>query len=216
MLGRIAGVLVVCLVAATVALLAFSWRPRLEPIAQAPAQAKDPALIARGAELALVGNCNACHTRPGGEAFSGGVPFKTDFGTVYSTNITPDRETGIGGWSEEAFRRALHEGVGIDGRHLYPAFPYDRLTKTTDADVRAIYAFLMSRKAVGRLLPPMSLRFRSTSARSSHSGSCFTSSRRASFLILSEALSLITAPILRKAWPIAGRVTRPATGSARK
>jgi len=159
MLGRIAGVLVVCLVAATVALLAFSWRPRLEPIAQAPAQAKHPALIARGAELALAGNCNACHTRPGGEAFSGGVPFKTDFGTVYSTNITPDRETGVGAWSEEAFRRALHEGVGIDGRHLYPAFPYDRLTKTTDTDVSAIYAFLMSRKAVHATPPANELSF---------------------------------------------------------
>src|SRR5688572_4079305 len=70
------------------------------------------------------------------------------FGTIYSTNITPDRETGIGRYSEEAFRRAMHEGLRHDGEHLYPAFPYDRYTRTTDEDIAAIYAYLMS-------LPPV-------------------------------------------------------------
>jgi len=68
----------------------------------------------------------------------------TGFGTIYSTNITPDRETGIGAWSKEAFRRAMHEGVARDGSHLFPAFPYDHFTKLSDEDDDAIYAFLMT------------------------------------------------------------------------
>lgn len=70
------------------------------------------------------------------------------FGTIYSTNITPDRETGIGNWSLEAFARAMREGIGKDGEHLYPAFPYDRFQRTSDEDIAALYAFLMS-------LPPV-------------------------------------------------------------
>ena len=73
---------------------------------------------------------------------------KTSFGTIYSTNITPDADTGIGRWSEAAFRRAMHEGVARDGSHLFPAFPYDHFTKLTDADVAALYAFMMTRKPV--------------------------------------------------------------------
>jgi len=70
------------------------------------------------------------------------------FGTIYSTNITPDRETGIGAWSLEVFARAMREGIGKDGEHLYPAFPYDRFQRTTDEDIAALYAFVMS-------LPPV-------------------------------------------------------------
>jgi mono/diheme cytochrome c family protein len=70
---------------------------------------------------------------------------QTPFGVVYGTNITPDRDTGIGAWSEEAFRRALREGVARDGTHLYPAFPYDHFTRLTDGDISALYAFLMTR-----------------------------------------------------------------------
>ena len=72
---------------------------------------------------------------------------KSAFGTIYSTNISPDRETGIGAWSKDAFRRAMHEGVARDGSHLFPAFPYDHFTKISDDDVDAIYAFIMSQKA---------------------------------------------------------------------
>ena len=81
-----------------------------------------------------MGNCIACHTVPGGEAFAGGLAVPTQFGTVYSTNITPDEETGIGAWSEEAFARAMHEGVDRGNRHLYPAFPYDHFTLVTPED----------------------------------------------------------------------------------
>ncbi len=89
---------------------------------------------------------------------------KSAFGTIYSTNISPDRETGIGAWSKDAFRRAMHEGVARDGSHLFPAFPYDHFTKVSDDDVDAIYAFIMSQKPVhapaqpNPLIPPLGIR----------------------------------------------------------
>jgi mono/diheme cytochrome c family protein len=104
--------------------------------------------VAKGAELAHLGNCLGCHTAEGGKPYAGGTPLKTPFGTIYGTNITPDPETGIGGWSLEAFSRAMREGVDREGRHLFPAFPYDHFTKLTDDDVAALYAFIMTRKPV--------------------------------------------------------------------
>jgi mono/diheme cytochrome c family protein len=83
----------------------------------------------------------------------------TPFGTIYASNITPDRDTGIGTWSEEALRRAMHDGVDREGRQLYPAFPYDHFTKATDKDIHALYAYLMSRPAVSNKIPPNDLRF---------------------------------------------------------
>ena len=94
--------------------------------------------------LANYGDCTACHTRPDGPPFAGNLPLKTPFGTIYTTNITPDPETGIGTWSREAFRRSMKDGVDRKGRHLYPAFPYDHFTKVKDADIDAIYAYLMA------------------------------------------------------------------------
>jgi len=135
----------------------FAWRPAIAAIDAAPGF--EPELISRGAQLALIGNCNTCHTASGGRSYAGGRPMETPFGTVYTTNITPDSETGIGHWSEEAFRRAMHEGVSRDGRHLYPAFPYDHFTKVSDEDVRAIYAFLMTRDAYRAEIPPNDLSF---------------------------------------------------------
>jgi hypothetical protein len=98
--------------------------------------------------LAAVGYCGGCHTAPGGKAYAGGLPIKSQFGTIYATNITPDRTTGIGIWSAAAFRRSMHEGVGRTGTHYYPAFPYDHFTKASDADVQAIYVFLMTRSSL--------------------------------------------------------------------
>ena len=101
---------------------------------------------------------------PGGQPFGGGYAMKSAFGTIYSTNISPDRETGIGAWSKDAFRRAMHEGVARDGSHLFPAFPYDHFTKISDDDVDAIYAFIMSQKPVhapaqpNALIPPLGIR----------------------------------------------------------
>jgi mono/diheme cytochrome c family protein len=127
---------------------ALAWQPAIAPI-DPPAEASFPAeLIAKGEVLAGAGYCAVCHTRQGGQPFAGGYGLRTSFGTIYSTNITPELETGIGRWSLEAFIRAMHEGVSRDGSHLFPAFPYDHFTKVSDDDVRALYAYLMTRPPV--------------------------------------------------------------------
>ena len=95
-----------------------------------------------------MGNCNDCHTSRGGKSFAGGVAVPTPFGAIYSSNITPDPDTGIGRWSEAAFRRAMRSGVDREGQHLYPTFPYDHFTNVSDQDDRALYAFLMTRQPV--------------------------------------------------------------------
>ncbi|MDE1182082.1 c-type cytochrome [Paraburkholderia sp.] len=99
-------------------------------------------LIRRGEYLARAGDCIACHTADKARPFAGGLPITTPFGTIYTPNITPDPETGIGQWTESDFLRAMHEGVGKAGEHLYPAFPYAEYTKVTSADVLAIRAYL--------------------------------------------------------------------------
>ena len=120
-----------------------------------PAQpaAADADLIERGRYLATAGDCISCHTRPNGAPFSGGRPLNTPFGVIYSANITPDANTGIGAWSEEQVARAMREGIAADGTHLYPAFPYTAYTKVTDQDVRAIYAYLRSLQPVSYVPP---------------------------------------------------------------
>jgi mono/diheme cytochrome c family protein len=127
---------------------ALAWRSALAPIAPPALSAFTPETVARGAMLASAGYCATCHTATGGQPYAGGYPVTTDFGTVYSTNITPDAQTGIGTWSEAAFRRAMHQGVARDGSLLFPAFPYDHFTKLSDADVSALYAYLMTRPPV--------------------------------------------------------------------
>src|SRR5207248_3153076 len=96
----------------------------------------------RGRYLTAAGDCQACHTAKGGTPFAGGRPIETPFGIIYSPNITPDRDTGIGAWSDDQFYRALHEGIAADGTYLYPAFPYPWYTKITREDADAIRAFL--------------------------------------------------------------------------
>src|SRR5688500_2049759 len=140
-------------------LAAFAWRSEIPAEEVAEATQFDPALIEKGAQLAAVGNCIACHTVPGSKAFAGGLAVPTPFGTIYSTNITPDPETGIGRWSETAFIRAMREGVDREGNHLYPAFPYDHYTRVTDEDNSALYAYLMTREPVAATSPENELRF---------------------------------------------------------
>ena len=115
-----------------------------------PAHAQDAAEIARGKYLTTAGGCANCHTdaKNNGAPFAGGVTLKTPFGTFYGPNITADREHGIGAWSDQDFIRALREGVAPDGRQLFPAFPYTSFTNITDADLRAIKAYLFSLPAV--------------------------------------------------------------------
>lgn len=124
-----------------------------------PAELAQQDEVTRGRYLTLAADCQACHTAEGGALFAGGRPFKTPFGTLYAPNITPDRDTGIGGWSEAAFLRAVHEGVRPDGAHLYPAFPYAAYTYLSDDDVRAIRAYLLTVPAVRSVAPANSLAF---------------------------------------------------------
>src|SRR5258708_6163053 len=137
-------------------LLGFSllaWRPAIAPI-EPPSRTNLAAeSIAKGEILAAAGHCAACHTRRGGQPFAGGYALDTQFGTIYSTNITPDPTTGIGRWSLEAFARAMHEGVSRDGSHLFPAFPYDHFTKVSNDDVKALYAYMMTRPPVRAVAP---------------------------------------------------------------
>jgi mono/diheme cytochrome c family protein len=118
-----------------------------------------PELIARGAYLARAGNCMGCHTVPGGTAYAGGRGVPTPFGTVYAPNLTPDRASGIGAWSPDAFWRAMHNGRAADGRLLYPAFPYPNYTRVTRADSDAMYAYLRSLPAVPQANKPHDLPF---------------------------------------------------------
>jgi len=138
---------------------AFAWRPALPEVATPASSSFNPDVVARGAMLASIGYCSTCHSIPGGLPYGGGYAMKSPFGTLYSTNISPDRETGIGTWSKEAFRRAMHEGVARDGSHLFPGFPYDHFTKISDDDVDAIYAFMMTQPAVHAPAHPNELIF---------------------------------------------------------
>lgn len=99
-------------------------------------------LVERGRYIATVADCVACHTAPGGRPYAGGLALVTPFGTLASPNITPDRETGIGGYTEGDLRRLLREGIGRGGKHIYPAMPYPAYSKMTDADIGALAAYL--------------------------------------------------------------------------
>jgi mono/diheme cytochrome c family protein len=136
------------LIAGAAAAFAIAWRPAMAAIDPPAPGVFDPALVKRGRDLAAIGNCNDCHTVRGGKNFAGGLPVPTPFGTIFSSNITPDAETGIGNWPEAAFRRAMRSGVNREGQHLYPTFPYDHFTNVSDEDDQALYAYLMTRQPV--------------------------------------------------------------------
>ena len=118
-----------------------------------------PSSPERGRYLVTAGDCIACHTALGGAPFSGGRPIQTPFGTVYSSNITPDAASGIGAWSRDEFWRALHNGRSRDGRLLYPAFPYQNFTQVTRDDADAMYDYLRSVPAASRPNTPHDVRF---------------------------------------------------------
>ncbi|GBQ62175.1 c-type cytochrome [Komagataeibacter swingsii] len=121
------------------------------PLARAQDQAPDHQLhgqdgddaVARGEYMARVADCGACHTVPGGAPFAGGMAFHLPTGTLYAPNITPDRQTGIGRYSEAEFSRALRRGIRRDGATLYPAMPYPSYARLTDADVHVLYVYFM-------------------------------------------------------------------------
>jgi mono/diheme cytochrome c family protein len=143
------GVVTLCLLAAAVAAFVVAREPPLiDKIAVPPRSDFAPAAIEQGAKLAAIGNCHTCHTAAGNADYAGSRAVPTPFGTVYSTNITPAPGSGIGHWSEAAFGRAMRHGITRRGRHLYPAFPYDHFAQLSDADIHAIYAFIMTRRPV--------------------------------------------------------------------
>ena len=136
----------------------FGQRTALAPVAQ-PIATYSAATLERGRELAALGNCVTCHTSAQGKPNAGGLGIQTPFGTVYSTNLTPDPQTGIGLWSQQAFNRAMREGISRDGHHLYPAFPYTSFTRTSDEDLTALYGWLMSQEPVRQATPETKLAF---------------------------------------------------------
>jgi len=145
--GVFAGIAAACVAAAGIAAAVLPWRS-IAPIAPPDPSTYSAATVARGQQLAALGDCAVCHTQANGAINAGGRAIETPFGIVYSTNITPDPETGIGAWSYPAFERAMREGIHRDGRHLYPAFPYNHFARTSDADLQALYAYLMAQPPV--------------------------------------------------------------------
>jgi mono/diheme cytochrome c family protein len=127
----------------------------------APARAAEPSAdaIARGKALVNAGDCHSCHTDDPARPFAGGVKIETPFGAIYSPNLTPDRDTGIGAWSDQDFYRALRSGTAPDGSRYYPAFPYPYFAKLTRDDILAIRAYLSTLTPYANKAPPPELRF---------------------------------------------------------
>ena len=124
-----------------------------------PAKLAQASLVERGAYLARAADCMVCHTTQGAKEYAGGLGFKLPFGTLYSTNITPDKETGIGNYSDQDFLNAVQRGKRHDGARLYPAMPYASYTYMSDADALAIKAYLFSLPAVRAAAPDNTLMF---------------------------------------------------------
>lgn len=133
--------------AALLIVVAVALAPRLRQRPQVlrvqPGEPR-PEQVVHGEYLARAGDCAGCHTANGGEAYAGGVPIPTPFGTLYGPNITPDTDTGIGKWTAEDFWRALHEGIAKDGTLLYPAFPYTNYTEVTRQDAEDLFAYFQT------------------------------------------------------------------------
>ena len=125
--------------------------------AQSPTPSAE--IVAHGKALVEAGDCGSCHTADPSKPFAGGKRINTPFGAIYSPNLTPDKNTGIGLWSDQDFRRALREGVSPNGSRYYPAFPYPYFTKLTRDDIDAIRAYLATFAPVQNSPPPPALRF---------------------------------------------------------
>ncbi|AUW47732.1 molybdopterin cofactor-binding domain-containing protein [Rhizobium leguminosarum] len=139
--------------------MASPWRPAIGTIPTPDSNVYSAVTIERGRMAAAAGACNVCHAGPDGTPFAGGRGFDTPFGVVYATNITPDAKNGIGAWSYPAFERAMREGVSRDGHHLYPAHPYTSFAGAEDADLQALYAYMMTQAPVAAKPPETKLKF---------------------------------------------------------
>jgi mono/diheme cytochrome c family protein len=124
-----------------------------------PTSLRQESLIQRGEYLTRAADCTACHTAKGGAPYAGGLAINLPFGTIYSPNITPDKDTGIGSWTDAQFLNAVHRGIDDQGEHLYPAMPYASYATMTDADVLAIKAYLFSLAPVHQENPETTLSF---------------------------------------------------------
>jgi mono/diheme cytochrome c family protein len=125
----------------------------------APAQTPSTGIVARGKALGEAADCAGCHTEDPAKPLAGGKRIDTPFGAIWSPNLTPDRDTGLGAWSDDEFYRALHDGIARNGERYYPAFPYPYFTKMTRDDVLAIRAWLATLAPVHNTAPPPQLRF---------------------------------------------------------
>ncbi|MFC4260283.1 cytochrome c [Marinobacter lacisalsi] len=139
--------------------LIIAWESSMDPVDPPADDQFSQEQIDRGEVIAGLGNCQTCHTTDPEQPYAGGLAMPTPFGTIYSTNISPDPETGIGQWSQEAFTRAMREGVDRSGAHLFPAFPYTHFTKMSDEDVADLYAYVMTREPVQAEAPENTLQF---------------------------------------------------------
>lgn len=151
--GIAAGLVVGGLVAAS------PWRGAIAEIPRPDAGAYSAATIERGRLAAAAGACNVCHAGLDGTPFAGGRAFDTPFGAIHATNITPDMENGIGGWSYPAFERAMRQGISRNGHHLYPVHPYTSFSRAEEADLQGLYAYLMSQPASSERTPGNDLKF---------------------------------------------------------
>ncbi|SDZ77744.1 cytochrome c [Microbulbifer marinus] len=147
------------LVILAVVLALAVWQPSIPAADLAKRHSFSPELVERGKVLAGIGNCETCHTITADKPYAGGVEFPSPFGSLYSTNISPHPEDGIGRWPREAFVRAMREGVSREGAHLYPAFPYTHYKNITDEDLDALYAYFMTREPVAHTPPSNNLSF---------------------------------------------------------
>jgi nicotinate dehydrogenase subunit B len=135
------------------AAIGLSWHAAIpRAVSSVPSMFSEEA-IARGRVLFALGDCATCHTTAGGLANAGGRAVVTPFGTVYSTNLTADFETGMGGWTYPAFVRAMRDGIGRDGRHLYPAFPYTAFAKLSETDMQSLFAYIQTIEPVRQATP---------------------------------------------------------------
>jgi nicotinate dehydrogenase subunit B len=153
----VAGALAAGVLGAAAGLLGI--KPAIAPVQASAAGLYAPEVIERGRRLAALGNCVGCHTAEGGLPNAGGRPLATPFGTVVSTNLTPDPDTGLGRWSFSAFQRAMREGISRDGHRLYPAFPYTAFAQASDDELQALYAHLMAQPPVRHAVADSQLLF---------------------------------------------------------
>ncbi|MDR3531127.1 MAG: cytochrome c, partial [Rhodopila sp.] len=162
---KIAGFAAACAVLGAVGIAAVFVTRQSSPLSGDVAN--DPALVQRGAYIAVAGDCAACHTRPGGNPFAGGLALQVPMlGTIYSPNITPENQTGTGRYTLADFDRAVRFGVRKDGANLYPAMPYPSYAKMTDEDVRALYAYfkygvpaVAQKREAGTIAWPLNIRW---------------------------------------------------------